>query len=401
MTLRSLLVPAVLLVTVAAGPAVAGAPEDFDRVARRILEWQPTAEERRFDEIGWAHDLREARAAGTRARPPRLPLHPRRAHERRAVAEGAPFAMRAGPLSSLKVIEALNRSFVPVYLSNEDRTPPTVPAAPGREGRARHASSPRRGRPACRSVPCTSTSSRPTATRSILPTVAEGAKTDVLTAPPPAQRGRSTQNRVLRSWRRARRPNGPLPTRGGWSSISSPARSTAAAPGEASSRRTGSCSSPTRPGALTSGPPVEAGRSGDVPPETASAHCGNGFYPATENKRPGQEPHRAAHAPGHGCLRGVGHGASPPRGPAPDGHPFYHKDDGKTVEARVSGSPTSRVATRLVRSLRLVTESGPPTTAASSASRWSRSPRRPRKRLSLPPTPTTPLGGHPRPGRKG
>src|SRR5437870_1469358 len=28
--------------------------------------------------------------------------------------------MRAGPLSSLRVVEILNRSFVPVYLSNED-----------------------------------------------------------------------------------------------------------------------------------------------------------------------------------------------------------------------------------------------------------------------------------------
>ncbi len=31
-----------------------------DWVARRVRDWQPTRAERRFDEIGWAHDLREA-----------------------------------------------------------------------------------------------------------------------------------------------------------------------------------------------------------------------------------------------------------------------------------------------------------------------------------------------------
>jgi hypothetical protein len=32
----------------------------FERVERRVRRWQPTADERRFDEIGWAGDLREA-----------------------------------------------------------------------------------------------------------------------------------------------------------------------------------------------------------------------------------------------------------------------------------------------------------------------------------------------------
>ena len=32
----------------------------FERVERRVRRWQPTAEERRFDEIGWAADIREA-----------------------------------------------------------------------------------------------------------------------------------------------------------------------------------------------------------------------------------------------------------------------------------------------------------------------------------------------------
>jgi hypothetical protein len=35
-------------------------PEQFERVERRIRQWQPTAEERRFDEIGWASGVRDA-----------------------------------------------------------------------------------------------------------------------------------------------------------------------------------------------------------------------------------------------------------------------------------------------------------------------------------------------------
>jgi hypothetical protein len=33
---------------------------DADWVDQRVKEWQPTAEEKRFDEIGWAKDIREA-----------------------------------------------------------------------------------------------------------------------------------------------------------------------------------------------------------------------------------------------------------------------------------------------------------------------------------------------------
>ena len=34
---------------------------DFEAVQRRIEEIEPRAEEKRFDEIGWAKDIREAR----------------------------------------------------------------------------------------------------------------------------------------------------------------------------------------------------------------------------------------------------------------------------------------------------------------------------------------------------
>jgi hypothetical protein len=34
--------------------------EDLSWIERRVHDWQPTAEERRFDEIGWAPTIREA-----------------------------------------------------------------------------------------------------------------------------------------------------------------------------------------------------------------------------------------------------------------------------------------------------------------------------------------------------
>ena len=39
-------------------PATSG--EDLSWVERRVQDWQPTAEERRFDEIGWVQGIREA-----------------------------------------------------------------------------------------------------------------------------------------------------------------------------------------------------------------------------------------------------------------------------------------------------------------------------------------------------
>src|SRR5689334_20475303 len=42
----------------------------FERVERRVRQWHPTAEERRFDEIGWAGGVREAiRLARRHGRP--------------------------------------------------------------------------------------------------------------------------------------------------------------------------------------------------------------------------------------------------------------------------------------------------------------------------------------------
>ena len=36
------------------------APTDLSWIDQRVQDWQPTKEERRMDEIGWAKDLRQA-----------------------------------------------------------------------------------------------------------------------------------------------------------------------------------------------------------------------------------------------------------------------------------------------------------------------------------------------------
>jgi hypothetical protein len=62
--LRLVLASAVVISAATAradGPSSAESRADFDRVGRRVRSFQPTAEERRFDEIGWARDIREAR----------------------------------------------------------------------------------------------------------------------------------------------------------------------------------------------------------------------------------------------------------------------------------------------------------------------------------------------------
>lgn len=69
----------------AAGLGGAGAPaadgmgteaDDLAWVEQRVRAWQPTAEERRFDEIGWAPSIREAeRLAREHGRPVFLFTH--------------------------------------------------------------------------------------------------------------------------------------------------------------------------------------------------------------------------------------------------------------------------------------------------------------------------------------
>ena len=73
------LIAALLVVTPVAQadtPAAETPRAQYERVERRVRRWQPTAEERRFDEIGWAGGVREAiRLAGRLGRPVFLFTH--------------------------------------------------------------------------------------------------------------------------------------------------------------------------------------------------------------------------------------------------------------------------------------------------------------------------------------
>ena len=90
-----------------------------DAVNQRVQEWQPTPQERRFDEIGWARSLADARRLAAQHRRPVFLLT-----SGDSIATGrcpaSSFNVRAGALSHDGVIDLLNRAFVPVYLSSRD-----------------------------------------------------------------------------------------------------------------------------------------------------------------------------------------------------------------------------------------------------------------------------------------
>jgi RNA polymerase sigma-70 factor (ECF subfamily) len=94
-------------------------PPDFAEIDRRVLQWQPTPEERSFDRIGWAPDLRTARRLSAESgRPLVLLTHSGRVNLGRT--DGGSQGLRAGSLADPRVIDLLNAHFVPLYVSNLD-----------------------------------------------------------------------------------------------------------------------------------------------------------------------------------------------------------------------------------------------------------------------------------------
>lgn len=94
-------------------------PPEFAEIDRRVLEWQPSPDERRFDRIGWAPDLRTAeRLSKESGRPVVLLTQSGRVNLGRT--DGGSQALRASALSDSRVIDLLNGYFVPIYLSNVD-----------------------------------------------------------------------------------------------------------------------------------------------------------------------------------------------------------------------------------------------------------------------------------------
>ncbi|MBY0526915.1 MAG: sigma-70 family RNA polymerase sigma factor [Gemmataceae bacterium] len=92
-----------------------------DGVDQRVEDWQPKPSERRIDEIGWAPDIRTAeRLAKEHNRPVFLFTHSGRIGTGRC--GGSAFNLRAYALSDDRVINILNRFYIPVFAPNDDYT---------------------------------------------------------------------------------------------------------------------------------------------------------------------------------------------------------------------------------------------------------------------------------------
>jgi len=261
--------------------------------------------------------------------------------------------MRAGPLSSPEVVKTLNRSFVPVYLSNEDYA--EGGPAPQAERRERD----RILREAAAKGLSTGTVHvyvlDPEGHAVDSAHVAEGAKLDVLrrlldrnvarfhpvpgppavaprpqATPPGHEPGGLTLHLVARS----------LDGRGAWGGVI-PEDWFALSAGE------------------TKGLTVEAptvGKTWDLPPALA-ARLLERFYPATENNDLGKN--RIERAEVRAEVVSVEGVVARVRlvGALQMGHPFYHKEDGKVVEAKALGFVEFDAPSRAVRSLLMATES--------------------------------------------
>jgi len=91
-------------------------------IQQRVRAWQPTPAERRFDEIGWARDLRTAlRLAGESGRPVFLVSTSGRIETGRASASAT--NLRASAFSNDRVIGLLNGCYVPAYVASADYAP--------------------------------------------------------------------------------------------------------------------------------------------------------------------------------------------------------------------------------------------------------------------------------------
>jgi hypothetical protein len=261
--------------------------------------------------------------------------------------------MRAGPLSSPEVVETLNRYFVPVYLSNEDHDEDGP--APVAERRERD----RILRESAAQGLSTGTVHvyilDPDGHAADSAHVAEGAKLDVLTkllrrnierfrpepgppvvaprpqaTPPEHEPGGLTLHLVARS----------LDGRGAWGGVIPEDWFT--------------LSADEAMGLTVDNPAV--GRAWDLPPARA-ARLLERFYPATENNDLAKNTIERAAVRAEVVTLSDGVARARLVGDLRMGHPFYHKQDGKVVQARALGFVDFDAETRAVRSLRMATES--------------------------------------------
>jgi RNA polymerase sigma-70 factor (ECF subfamily) len=101
-----------------ASPESAPPPNDLSWIEERVREWQPTPEERRFDDVAWAKDiptaLELARAGG---RPVFVLAHV--GHVNAGRSDGGSLNFRGHVLADPEVRRLLNTRFVPVYVSTD------------------------------------------------------------------------------------------------------------------------------------------------------------------------------------------------------------------------------------------------------------------------------------------
>jgi hypothetical protein len=87
-------------------------------VEQRVQQLQPTRDERRIDDIGWARDIRTAkRLAREHQRPVFLFVHEGRIGTGRC--GGSAFNLRAHSLADERIIAQLNSAYVPVYAATD------------------------------------------------------------------------------------------------------------------------------------------------------------------------------------------------------------------------------------------------------------------------------------------
>jgi hypothetical protein len=88
-------------------------------VQSQVRQVQPTRAERRFDEIGWAASILAAEATAAKVNRPVF-LFTYNGNIDTGRCWGGAFGLRAGSLSDPKVIDILNKYFVPVTSKNEE-----------------------------------------------------------------------------------------------------------------------------------------------------------------------------------------------------------------------------------------------------------------------------------------
>src|SRR4051812_50121876 len=92
--------------------------EQLARVESRVRRWQPTAEERRFDEIGWGGGIPEAIPPARRLGGPGV-LFTHDGAKKVGRGWGGALALRGGPPSQPPGVSLPYRSFVPAPPSHQ------------------------------------------------------------------------------------------------------------------------------------------------------------------------------------------------------------------------------------------------------------------------------------------